>query len=200
MFLLIIASLVVLAATWLVLPSITAARQEKIESDLNRGVTSARVAPSKAAARAQAAEFAETHRGFKEMGGTERYQALTPRCRELVDAHVALVDTYLAPLETPAATSTDGAKLVAGVEDTERKFGAECADNPAAAPAAASATQPEMSEMARQHMCTVQRETAERVRASLERTRVEGSPPQGVIDERQMQLNKLDAEIAASCR
>jgi len=207
LFVLLIVALAVLVATWMALPSITAARNEKIESDLNRGVaTSAKADPAKAAAieRSAAAEFAAAHGGFKAMVGTEGYRALSPRCRELVDMHVALLDK-------PAGNATDNARTRASVADIEHKFGAECADNEAAAPATASMGAPpadpaDAAEQGKRQMCMEKRAAAERHRAVVERARVEGTPKAGTIDDRTFveehakQMERLDADIAANCR
>jgi hypothetical protein len=131
LFLMLVVALAVLVAVWMALPWFTAMRKEQVEKDVNRGVVpTARVKPSEAAARERAlmAEFVETHGGYQALVGTEHYRVLGPRCRELVDAYVGLIDK-------PADAAADNVALRANVARIERSFEAECADV-AAAPAA----------------------------------------------------------------
>jgi len=140
LFLMLGVALAVLVAVWMALPWFTAARQEQLEKDVNRGVTpSTRTDPSQAAARERAlmAEFVETHGGFKALAETEHYRALSAGCRELVDAYASLVDK-------PADAAADNAALRASVARIERSFEAECAESASAAAVGSPGSQAEM--------------------------------------------------------
>lgn len=132
LFLVVMVAIAVVVATWLALPWITASRNEKIERDLNRGVaTPAQGAPSKAvlspaeaSEQAQAAEFADAYRKFESLVGTDRYGALSPRCHELVERFVNVVQGLTDPSSVSPAVRTTGLELA-------RQFDSECAPAPA---------------------------------------------------------------------
>jgi len=143
LFLMLGVALAVLVAVWMALPWFTAARQEQLEKDVNRGVTpSTRTDPSQAAARERAlmAEFVETHGGYQALVGTEHYRALGPRCRELVDAYVGLLDK-------PADAAADNVALRASVARIERSFEAECAESASANAIEAPGSQAELKRL-----------------------------------------------------
>ena len=212
LFLMLIVALAVLVATWMALPWITAAHNEKVESDLNRGVApAAKDSPSKATAveQAQQIEFVEAHRGYKEMVGTEHYRALNPRCRQLIDDYVALMDR-------PADAAADNASVRTRAAGIQRSFDAECLETAAAAPATAPPTgrttapagPPPSGETP---ACAQKREEADHFRGVVDLTLSEAPPTPGSIDEdkrerrESLEKNKarlaaLEADIASSCR
>lgn len=122
LFLLLIVALAGVVLAWLGLPYSQAMRHERNERDIARGVAPpASVHPSTehARERSRIIEFAEVHGGVKSLAGTDAYRALSPGCRELVDAYVDAVDR-------PADLATDQPALRARVAEIERSFGAEC--------------------------------------------------------------------------
>ena len=128
LFLVLIVALAVIVATWTALPWIEATRKEKVERALNSGVTpAAKATPAKAAPplsieETKAAEFAAMYSRFEKLVGTDRYDALSQRCRGLVNGFVELVQN-----SSPASTVGRDAAVELG-----HTFDAECADSAAA--------------------------------------------------------------------
>lgn len=141
LFLLLLVALAGVVVAWFAWPMVVAARNERAEAAIARGVAPA-TSPSREEAekreRAQAAEFAEVHGGLAGIVGSDHYRALNASCRALVDEYVATSDQ--------ATTSAAGAAAVrATVADIERRFGASCVDAPPDPPAPVRSPGPEPS-------------------------------------------------------